>query len=215
MYFLPKKITSFPPLSEANADGLLAIGGNLNVESLLLAYKSGIFPWYSESEPIMWWSPDPRFVILPGELIISKSMHKILKNEVFEIKFNHSFEKVIANCAKVKRAGQRGTWITTAIQAAYLKLHKKGFAISGEAWKNGELVGGFYGILIGNSFFGESMFSLVDNASKVAFLTYAEKFFKEGGKIIDCQLYTKHLQSLGAKMIPRKLFIEKITTRVV
>ena len=215
MYFLPKKITSFPPLSEANADGLLAIGGNLNVESLLLAYKSGIFPWYSESEPIMWWSPDPRFVILPGELIISKSMHKILRNEVFEIKFNHSFEKVIANCAKVKRAGQRGTWITTAIQTAYLTLHKKGFAISGEAWKNGELVGGFYGILIGNSFFGESMFSLVDNASKVAFLTYAEKFFKEGGKIIDCQLYTKHLQSLGAKMIPRKLFIEKITTRVV
>jgi leucyl/phenylalanyl-tRNA---protein transferase len=213
VYFLPKKFTSFPPLTEANADGLLAIGGNLNVESLLLAYKSGIFPWYSESEPIMWWSPDPRFVILPGELTISKSMHKIIRNEVFEIKFNHSFEKVIANCAKVKRAGQRGTWITTAIQAAYIKLHKKGFAISGEAWQNGELVGGFYGILIENSFFGESMFSLVDNASKVAFLTYAEKFFKEGGKIIDCQLYTKHLQSLGAKMIERNLYLELINQK--
>ncbi len=206
MIFLPDDIISFPPVEKANRVGLLAVGGNLSVETLLLAYKSGIFPWYSGDEPILWWSPDPRFVIFPDQLVVSKSMRKIILRNEFEVRMNTSFEKVISLCAKVKRKGQPGTWITDDMQSSYLEFHKKGFAICGEAWQNEKLVGGFYGIQMGKCFFGESMFSLIPNASKVAFLSYAEKFFQSGGKLIDCQVYTPHLESLGAEMISRELF---------
>lgn len=220
MHLLPDQIIEFPPVSEADEDGLLAVGGQLTIETLLLAYRSGIFPWYNNDEPVLWWSPDPRFVILPEHLNISSSMKKILARGTFEIKFNTAFEEVITNCSKIKRKGQRGTWITNEVKAAYVAFHKAGYAISGEAWLNGTLVGGFYGILLGNCFFGESMFSKVSNASKAVFLTFAEHFFYgdpvvrlsgvEGGqgRIIDCQVYTEHLESLGATMIPRSEFLK-------
>ena len=201
MHLLPDRIADFPPVSDADKDGLLAIGGRLSIETLLLAYRSGIFPWYNDDEPVLWWSPDPRFVILPSKLIVSSSMEKILKRDHFEITFDSAFEDVITFCAKSKRKGQRGTWITKEVKDAYIALHKAGYAMSGEAWLNGQLVGGFYGIRLGKCFFGESMFSKVSNASKAVFLTFAETFFNSGGKVIDCQVRTEHLESLGAEMI--------------
>lgn len=212
----------FPPVELANEDGLLAVGGDLSVETLLTAYRSGIFPWFGKDDPILWWSPDPRFVILPGGLLISKSMRKILDRHVFEIRFNTSFEAVISECAKIKRTREHGTWITSAMKDAYIGFHKAGYAFCGEAWKNNKLVGGFYGVKLGNCFFGESMFSRETNASKAAFLTFAEHFFHgdplvtlggvEGGqgKLIDCQVYTEHLETLGAEMIPRSEFVKMI-----
>lgn len=208
MHLLPDQIVEFPPVTDADEDGLLAVGGNLSIETLLLAYRSGIFPWYNDDEPVLWWSPDPRFVILPGNLVITSSMNKILTRGTFEVTFNTAFEDVITHCSKIKRKGQRGTWITNDVKAAYVAFHKAGHAISGEAWLNGTLVGGFYGIRLGNCFFGESMFSKVSNASKAVFLTFAETFFNSGGKIIDCQVYTEHLESLGATMIPRSDFLK-------
>lgn len=212
----------FPSVDNADEDGLLAIGGDLSIETLLTAYRSGIFPWYSKGQPIMWWSPDPRFVILPENLIISKSMRKVLNSGEFEIRFNTSFETVINECAKIKRRGQRGTWITDEMKQAYIEFHKAGYAFCGEAWKDNQLVGGFYGVKLGNCFFGESMFSKESNASKSAFLTFAEWFFfdvglvkpsgAEGGqgKLIDCQVYTEHLESLGAGMLSRTAFVKMI-----
>lgn len=200
----------FPPVENADDDGLLAIGGDLSVDTLLTAYRSGIFPWFSKGEPIMWWSPDPRFVILPETLHISASMKKVLDREVFEFRYNTAFEEVIHECSKIKRTGQRGTWITDEMKNAYIGLHKERYAYSGEAWRNGKLVGGFYGLRLGKCFFGESMFSKETNASKAAFLTFARGFFHMGGTLIDCQVYTEHLQSLGAIMIPRKEFIRMI-----
>jgi leucyl/phenylalanyl-tRNA--protein transferase len=200
----------FPPVELADDDGLLAVGGNLEVETLLTAYRSGIFPWFSKGESILWWSPDPRFVILPENLIISSSMKKVLQKETFEIRFNTSFEQVINECAKMKRRGQRGTWITDEMKEAYIDFHKAGFAFCGEAWNGNKLVGGFYGVKLNNCFFGESMFSKETNASKAAFLTFAQSFFKDGGRLIDCQVYTEHLESLGAKMMPRSEFVEMI-----
>jgi leucyl/phenylalanyl-tRNA--protein transferase len=200
----------FPPVELADDDGLLAAGGNLEPETLLTAYRSGIFPWYSEGEPILWWSPDPRFVILPGNLIVSSSMRKVIDRETFEIRFNTSFEQVISECAKIKRRGQRGTWITGEVKNAYIKLHELGYAMCGEAWKDNRLAGGFYGVRLGQCFFGESMFSRETDASKAAFLSFAEQFFSQGGRLIDCQVYTKHLESLGAKMIPRSEFVKRI-----
>lgn len=205
---------TFPPVESADEDGLLAVGGDLSIETLLTAYRSGIFPWFGKNEPILWWSPDPRFVILPDGLRVSKSMRRILDKNVFEIRFNTAFEAVISECAKIKRAGQRSTWITDAMKAAYIDLHKAGYAFCGEAWKDGKLAGGFYGVKLGSCFFGESMFSRETNASKAAFLTFAEKFFEEGGVLIDCQVYTEHLESLGAEMIPRKEFIVMVRSYV-
>jgi len=155
-------------------------------------------------------SPDPRFVILPENLIISSSMKKVLQKETFEIRFNTSFEQVINECAKMKRRGQRGTWITDEMKEAYIDFHKAGFAFCGEAWNGNKLVGGFYGVKLNNCFFGESIFSKETNASKAAFLTFAQSFFKDGGRLIDCQVYTEHLESLGAKMMPRSEFVEMI-----
>lgn len=207
MVILDSKIW-FPPVNTANKDGILAIGGDLSIERLLLAYRNGIFPWYSYDEPIIWWCPDPRFVLLPPALKISKSMATVLRGNKFRFTIDKAFQQVIQQCKTVTREGQAGTWITEAIQKAYTKLHELGYAHSAEAWHNGELVGGLYGVRLGNIFFGESMFSKVSNASKFAFIKYAEQLKKEGVVLIDCQVYTEHLESLGAGMISRKDFLQ-------
>ncbi|MEP7238484.1 MAG: leucyl/phenylalanyl-tRNA--protein transferase [Ferruginibacter sp.] len=204
--FLLTKDLFFPPLTMADEDGLLAIGGDLSTERLLLAYSSGIFPWYNEDEPICWWSPDPRFVLYPGELKISSSMKTVLQNGKYRFTINRAFAQVIQNCKTVSRNAQDGTWISPAMQKAYITLHELGHAHSAETWMNGELVGGLYGIRMGNLFFGESMFSLRSNASKFAFINYVQQLKKENVQLVDCQLHTNHLESLGARMIPREIF---------
>jgi leucyl/phenylalanyl-tRNA--protein transferase len=196
----------FPPVDQANADGLLALGGDLSRERLLLAYKSGIFPWFNADEPPLWWSPDPRFVLFPEELAVSKSMKQLFKKNLFEFTLNKAFEQVIYECGRT-RAEREGTWITPAIEAAYTDLFRAGYAVSAEAWQNGELAGGLYGLRMGPFFFGESMFSKVSNASKYAFISLVQQLQKEGVVLVDCQIYTQHLESLGARMIPRSDFI--------
>jgi leucyl/phenylalanyl-tRNA--protein transferase len=197
----------FPPADLAEPDGLLAIGGDLSTERLLLAYRSGIFPWYNEGEPL-WWCPDPRFVLLPPELKVSKSMQQVFKKGDFQFTINKAFAEVINNCKVTDRKGQDGTWITEDVKAAYIRLHKLGYAHSAETWLDNKLVGGCYGIRLGAVFFGESMFSNVSNASKYAFIKYVQQLVSEDVQLIDCQVYTAHLESLGAKMIQRKMFIE-------
>lgn len=213
MILLSKKI-EFPPLASADESGLLAIGGDLSAERLLLAYRSGIFPWYSEGEPICWFSPDPRFVLFPAELQVSKSMQQLIRNKKFHFSINTVFEEVINNCQKVSRQDQEGTWITSEMKEAYIDLHKKGFAHSAEAWMGNSLVGGLYGIRLGNIFFGESMFSLESNASKFAFIKYVQQLQNENVQLIDCQVYTQHLESLGARMISRKNFQDILITNI-
>jgi leucyl/phenylalanyl-tRNA--protein transferase len=208
VFALEKKLY-FPPANLAEHDGLLAIGGDLSPERLLLAYKQGIFPWY-EGEYILWWSPDPRFVLFPGELKISKSMRALLKKNAFDFTINNAFDKVIHHCKNIKRLGQRGTWITDEVEAAYIRMHELGHAVSAEAWKDGTLVGGAYGLKIGKIFFGESMFRKINNASKYAFIQLVQDLKQNGVELIDCQVYTEHLESLGAKMISRKEFINRI-----
>jgi len=200
----------FPSVDEAE-DGIVAIGGDLHPDRLMLAYRSGIFPWFNEGEPIVWWSPDPRCVLFPEKLHISRSMKRVLQKENFEVTYNTDFESVISHCKKVQRKGQAGTWITEEMKAAYINLHRLGHAISIEVWQESQLVGGMYGINLGNVFCGESMFSIVDNASKVALITFMRKFQNEGGRLLDCQVYNHHLASLGAEVISREdfmLFIE-------
>lgn len=207
MFLLTKDLV-FPPLDITDEEGLLAIGGDLSSERLLLAYRNGIFPWYNEGEPICWWSPDPRFVLYPSELKVSKSMKAVLNSGKFQFTLNHAFPEVIQNCKTVNRKGQRGTWISPAVQKAYTLLHLQGYAHSAEAWIDGKLVGGLYGIRLGTIFFGESMFSTEKNASKFAFINYMEQLKKDKVQLVDCQVYTNHLQSLGARMISRDLFIK-------
>lgn len=197
----------FPPVKEALDDGLLAVGGDLSIERLLLAYRSGIFPWFNDDELPMWWSPDPRFVLFPNELKISKSMSQLLRRAAFDFRVNTAFEEVIRSCQQAKRKDQDGTWITEEIVNAYGALHRLGYAHSAEAWKDGVLVGGLYGIKLGNLFFGESMFSTESNASKYAFISYVRQLQATGVVLIDCQVHTNHLESLGARMIPRSRFI--------
>jgi leucyl/phenylalanyl-tRNA--protein transferase len=205
MHFLTQKI-EFPDVSEATIDGLLAVGGDLSPERLLSAYSNGIFPWFEDEEPFMWWSPDPRFVLFPHDLKVSKSMRQVLKKKQFEVTENKAFRDVIENCAITKREGQRGTWITDDMVEAYIKLHKLGYAKSIEVWQKGDLVGGLYGLNIENKVFcGESMFAKVSNASKVGFITFVQN---SGYKLIDCQLHTKHLESLGGKYISRLEFLK-------
>jgi len=204
----------FPPVEMANKDGILAFGGNLSPERLLLAYRSGIFPWYNEDEPIVWWSPDPRFVLFPDKLKVSKSMQTVLNNGKFRFTINRAFTQVIQNCKTAPRKEQEGTWISPAVQNAYMQLHQLGHAHSAEAWLNGELVGGLYGVRLGKIFFGESMFSKVSNASKFAFIKYIQQLQKEQVMLIDCQVYTSHLESMGAAMIERKKFIELLDGNV-
>jgi leucyl/phenylalanyl-tRNA---protein transferase len=196
----------FPPASQALEDGLLAIGGDLSTERLLLAYSSGIFPWYDEDVPL-WWCPDPRFVLFPDELVVSKSMKQLLRRNAFGFRTDTAFGQVIANCRHTPRADQDGTWIGNDVQQAYTTLHQLGYAHSAEAWQDGQLVGGLYGVRLGNVFFGESMFSHRSNASKYAFIKYVEQLKQEGVVLIDCQVYTPHLESLGARMIDRKDFL--------
>lgn len=198
----------FPPVENADEDGLLLIGGELSPSKVMEAYRKGIFPWYNEGEPVLWWSPDPRFVLFPEELHVSRSMQKVFWQNKFEFKTNTAFDKVIAACKSVKREGQDGTWITDEMEAVYIELHRRGLAYSAEAWHNNELVGGMYGIRMGKIFCGESMFSKMSNASKFVFITYVQELQKEGVKLIDCQVQTNHLTSLGARAIPRKDFID-------
>lgn len=204
----------FPPVELAEPDGLLAIGGNLSTERLILAYRSGIFPWY-EGEHILWWCPDPRFILYPDELVVSKSMKSLFKKNPFTFTINQSFTDVISNCKRISRKDQESTWITDDVKNAYIELHKQGIAHSAEAWFEGKLAGGLYGVRLGNIFFGESMFSNISNASKYAFISYVHQLKKEGVQLIDCQVYTEHLESLGARMIPRKKFISILNQNLV
>ncbi len=199
----------FPSVQESDEEGLLAMGGDLSVDRLLIAYKNGIFPWFDGDIPL-WWCPDPRFVLDPQELIVSKSMQVLLKKRSFYFTTNKAFREVINHCKNVKRRDQDGTWITPEVEKAYIELHELGFAHSAEVWQDKKLVGGLYGIKMGKVFFGESMFSLVSNASKYAFISLVEQLKAEGIQIIDCQIYTAHLESLGAKMIDREAFIKTI-----
>lgn len=196
----------FPPVEGAE-DGVVAIEGDLLPERLMIAYMSGIFPWYSEGQPIIWWSPDPRFVLFPDRLRVSKSMKRFLRKELFSVTFNQDFEGVIARCKQVAREGQEGTWITDEMELAYIRLHELGHAKSVEVWKEGQLVGGMYGVDLGTVFCGESMFSLETNASKVALITFMQKFQEDGGQLFDCQVHSEHLVSLGAEEIPRAEFL--------
>ncbi len=204
---------TFPPVEEADEDGLLAMGGDLSVERLLHAYEKGIFPWYEGDVPL-WWCPDPRFVLFPDELKVSNSMQQLLKKNTFEFSINKAFEEVIHQCKTTYRQGQQGTWITDEVKYAYTQLHYLGYAHSAEVWLNETLVGGLYGIRLGKLFFGESMFSLVSNASKYTFIKYIEQLKKDNIQLIDCQVYTQHLESLGAKMIHRKDFITLLNEHI-
>jgi leucyl/phenylalanyl-tRNA--protein transferase len=197
----------FPDPSLAERDGLLALGGDLSTERLLHAYESGIFPWYNEGEPILWFSPNPRCVLLPESLKVSRSMRQVLRKEEFEIRYDTAFAEVIEACAEISRHGQSGTWITEDMKDAYKRLHAEGYAHSAEAWQDGELVGGLYGVSLGSAFFGESMFARRSNASKAAFITLVQKLEREGFRMIDCQTPTRHLASLGAINIKRSDFL--------
>ena len=210
MYFLLKELF-FPDVTEADRDGILAVGGDLSPERLLLAYQSGIFPWFDSDDPILWWAPHQRMVLFPDELVVSKSMRSILRKEIFTVTFNKDFRGVISNCSQIRRNGQRGTWITSEMIEAYVKLHELGFAKSVEVWQNNELVGGLYGIDLGHVFCGESMFSKVSNASKVAFITLVENLKVRKYKLIDCQVHNDHLESLGAREIEREEFMQILT----
>jgi len=196
----------FPPVEFSNDDGILAVGGDLSVERLILAYSNGIFPWYNEDDPIIWWSPEPRFILFPDEVKISKSMKKILKDKKFSITIDKDFPAVIAGCQSPRKY-QQETWITDEMLQAYINLHNAGYAHSVEAWLDNNLVGGLYGVSLGKCFFGESMFTKVSNASKVAFITLAKILQKLNFHIIDSQVHTNHLESLGAKFIPRTEYI--------
>ena len=207
MYYLTAA-SFFPPVSQANCDGILAIGGDLSSERLQLAYKSGIFPWFEQGEPIMWWSPNPRMVLFLDELVISKSMRSILNRNIFTVTLNQNFRDVISNCQNIKRDGQNGTWITNDMIEAYCKLHELGIAKSVEVWQDEKLVGGLYGIDLGHVFCGESMFSLVSNASKVAFIALVNQLKTANYKLLDCQVYNPHLESLGCREIDRTDFME-------
>ena len=206
----------FPPLKQALAEpnGLIAIGGDLSFERLLSAYRQGIFPWFSDGEPIMWWSPNPRMVLYPNELKISNSLKKTLKNCPFEIRFNSAFHQVMSACSNTARAGQPGTWITADIIEAYCRLHAAGYAMSAECWLDNKLVGGCYGVKIGHMFYGESMFHHVTDASKVAFVSLVKKLKDQGVGLIDCQMKTAHLTSFGAKEISRDDFISQLSALI-
>ncbi|MDP4686027.1 MAG: leucyl/phenylalanyl-tRNA--protein transferase [Salibacteraceae bacterium] len=211
VYQLPSTLV-FPSPEQADSSGLLAVGGDLSAERLLLAYENGIFPWFNDDQPILWWSPENRMVLYPDEFKQSKSLKQSIRNKQFEFKMDTAFDQVIGYCAKVPRADQDGTWITDEIRSAYANLHQMGFAHSFEIWQNNNLVGGLYGISLGRAFFGESMFSLVSDASKAAFYFLSEFAKKQDFHFVDCQLHTDHLASLGAKEIPRNQFLSELKT---
>lgn len=197
----------FPPVDLSEANGLLAVGGDLSPERLLTAYASGIFPWFGEDEPILWWSPDPRMVLFPPDLYVSRTMRQTLKRGGFQVTVDQCFREVITACRENRRE-REGTWITETMIEAYCRLHERGFAHSVETWQNEQLAGGLYGISLGNCFFGESMFARVSNASKIAFITFTRILQERGFALIDCQTDSSHLRSLGARMISRTAFLQ-------
>lgn len=212
MYFLSRELY-FPSVYSASPEGIVAIGGDLSTERLLLAYKSGIFPWFEDDEPILWWSPPERMVLFFEELKISKSMRNIINRGIFKITYNTAFREVISNCRTITRDGQDGTWITEEMTEAYVKLHELGYVKSVEVWQDNQLVGGLYGIDLGTVFCGESMFSRASNASKVAFIALAQKLQRENYRLLDCQVHNAHLESLGAREIDREMFLRIITNK--
>ncbi|MFK7605701.1 MULTISPECIES: leucyl/phenylalanyl-tRNA--protein transferase [unclassified Pseudomonas] len=207
--WLKRDTLTFPPLTKAmrEPNGLLAAGGDLSADRLVQAYRHGCFPWFSEGQPILWWSPDPRTVLLPEELHVSRSLAKLMRQQRYQVSFDRDFEAVIQACAAPRRDAD-GTWITDDMQIAYTELHARGHAHSVEVWDNGELVGGLYGLAMGQLFFGESMFSRADNASKFGFATLVKHLQAWGFVLIDCQMATRHLESLGARSIPRQQFAD-------
>ena len=212
MYFLTKELY-FPPVEEASYEGILAVGGDLSVERLVLAYKNGIFPWFDADEPILWWSPSERMVVNPHDYKVSKSIRNILNRNIFEVTVNKDFESVIKNCQTIERKGQDGTWISKDIIASYTKLHERGYAKSFEVWQmvsqsSWELVGGLYGVDLGHVFCGESMFSKVPNASKIAFVSLIQYLKENNYKLLDCQVHNDHLEKLGAFEISRETFMK-------
>ena len=206
VYQLRPDAYEFPPTAHADPDGLLAVGGDLSVGRLLAAYTQGIFPWYSSPEPILWWSPSPRLILRPQNIKISKSMRSLFRRQFFDVTIDTQFQKVMTHCQQIPRQGQTGTWITPQIIQAYTALHQLGFAHSVEVWKDGELVGGLYGIAMGNCFFGESMFSRASNASKYALIHLSKRLHEMGFQLIDCQTQTQHLISMGAEEVSRLEF---------
>jgi len=208
--FLLSDTIEFPPPHLASKDGLLAVGGDLSQKRLLLAYRMGIFPWFSNNEPILWWSPDPRLVLYPHEIKISKTLKKIIKKEVFKVTMDLAFNEVINQCAQIRLKKNQGTWIIEDIIEAYCRLHESGFAHSVEVWRQGELAGGLYGVSLGKCFFGESMFTRINNASNIALVKLVKYLKKLSFDLIDCQVTTGHLIRFGAREIPRKLFLEQL-----
>lgn len=206
-FYLLKESDAFPPPEWADADGLLAVGGDLRPERLLRAYRAGIFPWYGEGLPILWHSPDPRMVLRAPELRVPRSLAKTMRRAPYEIRLDTAFPDVVRACAQVPRADQPGTWITDDMFVAYCRLHELGFAHSAEAWQDGALVGGLYGVSLGGAFFGESMFALAPDASKIAFVTLVAQLLQWNIHLIDCQTYSDHLARFGATMWPRDEFL--------
>ncbi len=207
VYLLNPGNETFPPVEASEPDGLLAVGGDLSPQRLLTAYARGIFPWYSDGLPILWHSPDPRFVLEPARFHFPRSLKKVSARAIYEVRLDTAFAEVIARCAGSKRPGQKGTWITDEMQEAYCTLHQLGFAHSAESWKGGELIGGLYGVALGSIFFGESMFTQAADASKVAFATLVQQLTAWGFTLIDCQSYTEHLERFGAEHWSRPRFI--------
>jgi leucyl/phenylalanyl-tRNA--protein transferase len=200
----------FPPVELSETNGLLAVGGDLAPERLIMAYANGIFPWFGDEQPILWWSPDPRLVLFPAKLHISRSMRQTLKQSIFPVTYDRCFRAVITAC-RASRREEGETWITGTMVDAYCRLHDQGIAHSVEAWHNGELAGGLYGVALGRCFFGESMFTRISNASKAAFITLTRALQARDFRLIDCQVDSPHLQSLGAELLPRKTFLEIMT----
>jgi len=213
MYFLSKELY-FPPVEEANYEGILAVGGDLSIERLLLAYTNGIFPWYDSDDPILWWAPPQRMVVNPKDYKAPKSLKNIINRNLFEVTINQDFANVISNCQKIERKGQEGTWISEKIVDSYTQLHHLGKAISFEVWQNNELVGGLYGVDLGHVFCGESMFSKVPNASKVAFVKLIDYLKEHNYLLLDCQVHNDHLEKLGAFEISRDLFMKILQTKL-
>jgi len=214
-YFIPplsQYSYTFPDPHFASDEGLLAYGGDLSSSRLLTAYRNGIFPWYNEGDPILWWSPDPRLLLYPDKFKVRKSFRRVLRSGKFTVTFDRCFPEVISHCAKVPREGQSHTWITDEMQDAYIRLYEEGFAHSVEVYLEGKLVGGLYGLAMGKVFFGESMFSLVSDASKIAFKALSDVLGRRGYDFIDCQMKTDHMVGLGAETVPRDIYLEELKT---